>query len=103
MNPENQSYRVAINDKGKSVTKLGYNSQGVEMVFQSVDGSPIAKNGFCPVTIFCRDQMDLFEKSYWCGREGDCLKMYLNEIYKSVFHIRVLDLEEEGDQNNSDS
>lgn len=38
--------------------------------------------------IYSLDDMDLFYKAYWWGREDDNLYAYLNEINKSIFYFK---------------
>ena len=38
--------------------------------------------------IYSLDDMDLFDKAYWWGREDDSLFAYLNEIHKSIFYFQ---------------
>ena len=45
------------------------------------------KDEYNPVMIYSLDDMDLFSKAYWWGREDNNLYAYLNEINKSIFYF----------------
>ena len=84
----NYDYKLSISNKRKPKTKFGYNKSGCYCYILSKEGEELQKDLFNHVMIYSLDDMDLFYKAYWWGREDDNLYAYLNEINKSIFYFK---------------
>ena len=85
---KNSQKKMAINKRGESEIKFGYNSNGDFVVLENEGGKSFDFGQINKVFITSLDGGSDGFKYFW-GREGDQLKGYLDQAKKTAFYVYI--------------